>query len=70
MNATPLQTQNLNLVLQTREDVRAQLEHMEPHEKAEVSKDLRERRVSWKLLMEWLQSIKAKVTRRKLQSHW
>jgi ribosomal-protein-alanine N-acetyltransferase len=37
MNATPIPTQNLNLVPQTREGVRAQIEHLEPHEMAEVS---------------------------------
>ena len=37
MNATPLQTQSLKLVPQTREDVRAQVEQMEPHEKVELS---------------------------------
>jgi len=37
MNSTHLQTKTLNLVLQTREDVRAYIEQMPPHEKAEVS---------------------------------
>ena len=37
MNATLLQTQNLKLVPQLREDVRAQVEQMEPHEKVELS---------------------------------
>src|SRR5262245_36657572 len=37
MNATSLQTQSLKLVFQTREDVRAQVEQMKPHEKAELS---------------------------------
>jgi [ribosomal protein S5]-alanine N-acetyltransferase len=37
MSVTSLQTRNLNLVLQTREEVRAKVEQMEPHEKAEVS---------------------------------
>ena len=32
-----VQTQNLILVLQTREDVRTQIEQMEPHEKAQLS---------------------------------
>ncbi len=37
MNATSLQTQSLKLVPQTREEVRAQIEQMKPHEKAELS---------------------------------
>lgn len=37
MTETSLQTQSLKLVPQTREDVRAQVEQMKPHEKAELS---------------------------------
>lgn len=37
MNTTPLQTKNLNVVPQTREEVRAYVEQMPPHERAEVS---------------------------------
>jgi ribosomal-protein-alanine N-acetyltransferase len=37
MSPTHIQTKNLKLVLQTREDVRAYVEQMPPHEKAEVS---------------------------------
>ena len=37
MNPTPPQTQRLDLVPRTRAEVRAQLEKMEPHERAEVS---------------------------------
>ena len=37
MNASPLETKSLKLVPQTREDVRAQIEQMPPHERAEVS---------------------------------
>ena len=37
MNSTQLQTQSLKLVPQTREDVRAYVEQMEPLEKAELS---------------------------------
>jgi ribosomal-protein-alanine N-acetyltransferase len=37
MSATHVQTKNLRLVPQTREDVRTQIEQMQPHEKAELS---------------------------------
>jgi RimJ/RimL family protein N-acetyltransferase len=37
MRATQIQTKNLKLVLQTREDVRAYVEQMAPHERAEIS---------------------------------
>ncbi len=37
MNATPLETKNLKLVPQTREEVRAEIKQMEPHIRAEVS---------------------------------
>jgi len=37
MSTTDLETKNLRLVFQTREDVRAYIEQMEPHERAEVS---------------------------------
>jgi [ribosomal protein S5]-alanine N-acetyltransferase len=37
MSVTSLQTRNLKLILQTREEVRAKVEQMEPQEKAEVS---------------------------------
>ena len=39
MSASDLQTKNLKLVLQTREDVQAQIERMPPHEKAQLSAD-------------------------------
>jgi ribosomal-protein-alanine N-acetyltransferase len=37
MKTTPLQTRSLKLIPQTREEVCAQLEKMQPHEKTEVS---------------------------------
>jgi ribosomal-protein-alanine N-acetyltransferase len=37
MRATPVQTKNLRLVPQTREDVRTQIDQMQPHEKAQLS---------------------------------
>jgi [ribosomal protein S5]-alanine N-acetyltransferase len=37
MSATHLQTNNLTLVLQTRDDVRSQIEQMEPAQKAQLS---------------------------------
>jgi RimJ/RimL family protein N-acetyltransferase len=37
LDATPLETQNLKLVPQTRDDVRAYVERMEPHEKVALS---------------------------------
>ena len=45
MRATHIQTKNLKLVLQTREDVRAYIEQMAPHEKAEVS-------LAWRALLD------------------
>jgi ribosomal-protein-alanine N-acetyltransferase len=37
MTSTYLETKNLRLVLQTRDDVRASVEQMQPHEKAQLS---------------------------------
>ena len=37
MSATHIQTKNLKLIAQTREDVRASVERMQPHERASVS---------------------------------
>ena len=37
MSVAQLETKSLKLVPQTREDIRAQIEKMEPHEKAELS---------------------------------
>ena len=39
MSATHIQTMNLTLVPQTREEVRAYIAQMQPHERAELSRD-------------------------------
>ena len=39
MSGTHVQTMNLTLVPQTREEVRAYIEQMQPHEKAQLSRD-------------------------------
>ena len=37
MSVAPIETKNLRVVPQTREDARAQVEQMQPHERAELS---------------------------------
>jgi len=50
MSVTPIQTKSLNLVPQTREEVRVQIEQMQPHEKAEIS-------AAWRALLDASSSI-------------